>query len=56
VQHLGGTDAVEDLDAEQFRPALADVRRQRLARRSADAQPRHLGADLSISGLASSAP
>ena len=38
VQHLGRTQAVEDLHAEMLGPAPAQVRRQRLARRCADAQ------------------
>jgi hypothetical protein len=37
VQHFGRTDAVEDVGADDFLPALAEIGRQRFARRDAPA-------------------
>ena len=39
LQHLGRADAVEHVDADDLAPALADMRRQGLARRDAKPQP-----------------
>src|SRR5207245_11439175 len=44
VQHLGRTDAVEDVDADPRRPAPADFLRQRLAGPDATAQRELLAA------------
>src|SRR5262245_43179342 len=38
MQHLGGTQAVENIDAGVLKPAPADIGRQRFSRRSATTQ------------------
>ena len=54
VEHLGRADAVEDVGADALAPALADVPRQRLARRGATRAARATSAVRRRSGSASS--